>query len=194
MKRTIIETILVAILYIITGLAFVRIVTGCRTVEKTITKTEYRTDSTHVRENDSLRIVNHDLVMSYEEQIRQYRDAGVIFDSTPCPDIPNTIEISTDGTIKASGSIKSANLNSKTDNKKVERLQQTIDSLTRVKNKESVTVKTEYKNVTRDVKKKFPWFWLVVAFISGAILWHNRQWFVKGWKIVRGFIKLKFGI
>jgi hypothetical protein len=175
---------ILTILLLIILMMFVWMLTGCRTVEKVVERERLVKDSTEVKTVDSLLIVQHDMVQEYETRMQELRDAGIVFNEIPCPDVPNTVEITPDGGIKASGSIRSANIKESTLIVELARARHTYDSLLQVKKSDSVIVKTEYSRITKTkTKKVYPWWPLAIVFILGMMAEYK-------FKIIR-FIKQK---
>jgi hypothetical protein len=174
---------ILTILLLIILMMFVWMLTGCRTVEKVVERERLVKDSTAIKTVDSLMIVQHDMVQGYETALTELREAGVVFIDS-CPDMPSTVEITPSGGIKASGAIKSANVKESTLQLELVRLRSTYDSLVEIKRSDSVRVKTEYRTITREVRRKaYPlWPW-AIAFALGMMAEYK-------FKIIR-FIKQK---
>jgi hypothetical protein len=179
-ESAILTIILLAILMI-----FVWMLTGCRTVEKVVERERLIKDSTSVRQVDSLLVVQHDLIQQYETTLQEMRDAGVVFSEIPCPDNPNTVEITPDGGIKASGAIKSANVKESTLQLELARLRSTYDSLLHIQRKDSIQVHTQYKTITKTVSRKAQpsWYLWLIFLVAGMVLEYR-------FKLIR-FIKQK---
>src|SRR5690606_17916350 len=97
------------------------------------------------------------------------REAGVVFIDS-CPDTPSTVLIAPDGSIRATGPIRSANVKESTMQAELARMRSTYDSLVEIKRSDSVRVKTEYRTITREVRRKaYPlWPW-AIAFALGMM-------------------------
>lgn len=152
------------------------ILSGC-TSTKLVTKETRLVDSTAVKElSDSVRVLtseNNRLTALVEEM--QY--ASVRFDTVYMPGdtVINTVTITKEGDIKATGKISSAYVSKSVLTKIVNEQNRVIDSLKSVKQKEIIRTftKTEFKDKFKKVTV-FPWwFWLITGVF--ALLWARKQ-------------------
>lgn len=108
-----------------------------------------------------------------QSEIRELVYSGVVFDTTRITDtVTNTVIIRPDGSIEATGRIKSAYSTIDKLTKTIKELYRINDSLRLVKQQ----VKTETKYV-KDTKEKevkrelFPWYLLVIAGAAALVFW-----------------------
>lgn len=150
-----------SIIVVICTLYLIGCLCSCRTT-KYVTKTEYKKDSTAIYERDSLSRLIVDNQKYYQHLIETLGENNIIFRDT------GRVEIvyRPDGSIESvKGEVRS--LNSRLQSSQNENFywRSKYDSLSHIKRKDSVILKTDYKTV--EVKKKvtvFPWwFWLICA-------------------------------
>lgn len=160
---------------------------SCRTV-KEVTRTEKVYDSTAISERDSIIAVKQERITRLENEIKESQYSGVTFEPIGGPDSlwgrnnkgelswfpiePNKVEIKPDGSIIASGKIKSAVLSKERAERNYAELKQSYDSLAAAKQKEVVQVQWKEKIVEKEVKRGVPWFWFALCFAAGCIFWN----------------------
>lgn len=143
------------------------------TTTKQVTKERVIVDSSRV-ENlvDSVKMLTLD-IEKLQSEIRELVYSGVIFDTTRVTDtVTNTVVIRPDGSIEATGRIKSAY-------SKIDKLTKTIRELSRINDslrlvKQQVRTETKYVRESKDKEVKrtlFPWYLLVIAAAAGLLFW-----------------------
>lgn len=170
---------------------------GCGT-EKKLLREKTKTDSSTIlnlqTENRVLKSENSRL----ESELKQAQYAGVVFDSTPCPPVSpviivdehcnvdsvksalhayygslwqNRVKVLSDGSIEAQGRLRSATYTNTLLHKVISERDIRIDSFATALSEEKKNVKTV--EVVRDKWKKtsLPLWWLIVAFVAGAVVW-----------------------
>lgn len=147
---------------------------------KQVSKQTTTVDSSHVKElSDSIRLLkteNEKLIAD----IREMQYGSVIFDTVYMPGdtIVNTVTITKEGEIKASGRVSAAYVSKSVLTKIVNEKQRVIDSLSQVKQRETVKLvtRTEYKD--KFVKRSFMagwWLW-ILFFLAGVYVgWRWRK-------------------
>lgn len=133
---------------------------------KDIVKTENRQEDSRVKElSDSLHLVITERD-KLESEIKELQYAGVVFvtDTLTSHDtITNTVEITTDGGIKAKGNISSAYVSKSFVSKIISKKEKIIDSLKSVKEKEKIITKTITVTKNKHIKTSFLNFWWLLA-------------------------------
>jgi outer membrane murein-binding lipoprotein Lpp len=170
---------------------------GCGT-EKKLLRQKVKQDSSTITELQQEVRLSKQENSRLESELKQAQYAGVIFDSTPCPPVnpiinvdsrcnvdsvrnalqayygslwQNKVKVLSDGTIEAQGRLKSATYTLLTQQRLIAAQKNTIDSFSTALAKEKKNVKTV--EVVRDKWKKtsLPLWWLIVAFVAGAVVW-----------------------
>lgn len=128
----------------------------------------------------NLRITNERL----EQTINEMQYAGVVFDTVfvagKNDTVVNTVTITKEGDIKATGNISSAYVSKSLLTKIVNEKQAVIDSLSTALSteKKNVKVDTSSKDVQKQKKVSFPWLWIIVMFILGGFVWDRSKSFI----------------
>lgn len=153
------------------------------TSSKAVTKTVV--DSTSLTEkSDSIRLLKSERDR-FEELYNELIYSGVIFDTLKVTDTVNhfnTVYITKDGEIKATGNIKSASVSKSIIQSIIASKDKTIDSLRNLTSKDSVN--THRESLVKKVKKSvFPW-WLFLAvslasFFGGVYVSKRYSWLFK---------------
>lgn len=145
---------------------------GCNTT-KEVNKMSY--DSTSLtQKDDSIRLLKSERDR-FEELYNELIYSNVIFDTVRTTDTVNhfnTIYITKEGEIKASGNIKSANVSKSIIQSIILAKDKTIDSLKNVKNK----VVTEVHEVVKEkkVKRNF-WLYFFLGAAVASIVWNYKR-------------------
>lgn len=149
---------------------------GC-TATKEVTRTETIYDSTAISEKDSIISVREERIARLENEIKESLHSGVIFrndtednPANPCPE--NKVEIKPDGSISATGNIKSAMLSKEKAERNYNELKHSYDSLAAVKQKEITTVEWREKTVEKQIKRGWQWWLFWVGVIVGCVGWN----------------------
>lgn len=155
-------------------------------VSKNKSQSQTNTVSELLKEkNDSIRVLKNENNVLLQ-QIRELTYAGISFDTSDCPEtsyvIPkdcnvdsilrildryrDQVKVYADGTIEINAKLKNITYTKERLESKIQMMQRTIDSLTRLK--EKVNVVTETKTVTKDkIVKRGGWWW---GFFIGGLL------------------------
>jgi hypothetical protein len=173
---------------------------SCGRVVKETTKTNTVVDSASVKEKDSIIQVKTSVISRLETELRETQYSGISFFrekdvskgigelntsgeknsagsgiGTPCPE--NKVTIKADGSIEASGNIKSASVVKDKLQRALTDLQYKYDSLLEVKEKVQVQIKKETNIVTKFKDRGIPgWFWaaffigMLISILAGALL------------------------
>lgn len=178
---------------------------GCGT-EKKLLRQKVKQDSSTITELQQEVRLSKQENSRLESELKQAQYAGVIFDSTPCPPVnpiinvddrcnvdsvrnalqayygslwQNKVKVLSDGTIEAQGRLKSATYTLLTQQRLIAAQKNTIDSFSTALAKEKKNVKTV--EVVRDKWKKtiLPLWWLIVAFVAGAVVWARFGYQIK---------------
>lgn len=197
-----------AIMWIFAVLAAIMLLlllSGCGT-EKKLLRQKVKADSTVIRNLQTDVRLSREEVVRLESELKQAQYSGVIFDSTPCPPVnpiinvddrcnvdsvrnalqayygslwQNKVKVLSDGTIEAQGRLKSATYTLLTQQRLIAAQKNTIDSFSTALAKEKKNVKTV--EVVRDKWKKtsLPLWWLIVAFVAGAVVWARFGYQIK---------------
>ena len=197
-----------AIMWIFAVLAAIMLLlllSGCGT-EKKLLRQKVKADSTVIRNLQTDVRLSREEVVRLESELKQAQYSGVIFDSTPCPPVnpiinvddrcnvdsvrnalqayyaglwQNKVKVLSDGTIEAQGRLKSATYTNTLLQKVISERDSRIDSFATVLAKEKKNVKTV--EVVRDKWKKtsLPLWWLIVAFVAGAVVWARFGYQIK---------------
>lgn len=181
------------------------LLSGCGT-EKKLLRQKVKADSTVIRNLQTDVRLSREEVVRLESELKQAQYSGVIFDSTPCPPVnpiinvdsrcnvdsvrnalqayygslwQNRVKVLSDGTIEAQGRLKSATYTLLTQQRLIAAQKNTIDSFSTALAKEKKNVKTV--EVVRDKWKKtsLPLWWLIVAFVAGAVVWARFGYQIK---------------
>jgi len=146
---------------------------SCRTT-KYIDRVEVHTDSTAIRERDSLAMVKRLDSAAYSNMIEMLSNNTLEFRDTGS----TRVEYYPDGSVKfVEGQVKSLRSGLSKYVHSNSSYHVGYDSIRWISSKDSAQVRTEYKTVTVTKKKSFlPWWWLVAAFIIGfALRWLIRK-------------------
>lgn len=197
-----------AIMWIFAVLAAIMLLlllSGCGT-EKKLLRQKVKADSTVIRNLQTDVRLSREEVVRIESELKQAQYSGVTFDSTPCPPVnpiinvdsrcnvdsvrnalqayygslwQNKVKVLSDGTIEAQGRLKSATYTLLTQQRLIAAQKNTIDSFSTALAKEKKNVKTV--EVVRDKWKKtsLPLWWLIVAFVAGAVVWARFGYQIK---------------
>jgi outer membrane murein-binding lipoprotein Lpp len=178
---------------------------GCGT-EKKLLRQKVKQDSSTITELQQEVRLSKQENSRLESELKQAQYSGVIFDSTPCPPVnpiinvddrcnvdsvrnalqayygslwQNKVKVLSDGTIEAQGRLKSATYTLLTQQRLIAAQKNTIDSFSTALAKEKKNVKTV--EVVRDKWKKtsLPLWWLIVAFVAGAVVWARFGYQIK---------------
>ena len=190
---------------VLAAIMLLLLLSGCGT-EKKLLRQKVKADSTVIRNlQTDVRLIREEVVR-LESELKQAQYSGVIFDSTPCPPVnpiinvdsrcnvdsvrnalqayygslwQNRVKVLSDGTIEAQGRLKSATYTNTLLHKVISERQSRIDSFSAALAKEKQNIKTV--EVVKDKWKKsaFPWWWLAIAFIAGAVVWHRFGYQIK---------------
>jgi len=182
------------------------LLSGC-TTEKKLLRQRVKQDSSTITELQQQVKLTKQENTRLESELRQAQYSGVIFDSTPCPPVnppaihvdsscnvdsvkndlqayysslwQNKVKVLANGTIEAQGRLKSAIYTNTLLQKVISERQSRIDSFSSALAKEKQNIKTV--EVVKDKWKKtaFPWWWLALAFIAGAVVWHRFGYQIK---------------
>lgn len=162
--------------------------TTTKEVVKTVTNTV--TDSTAVRQRDSLYERIGLNILKHEEEIKALKNTGIVFSDcdtviidescnvdsilTVLAKVRNKVKILADGSIEAEGRIRSAYSNSESLRQYNFELEQKVTELSQVKDSLAVELEkvTATKTTTKDVDRGFPVFWSVLFLIIGFLLRH----------------------
>ena len=197
-----------AIMWIFAVLAAIMLLlllSGCGT-EKKLLRQKVKADSTVIRNLQTDVRLSREEVVRLESELKQAQYSGVVFDSTPCPPVnpiinvdsrcnvdsvrnalqayygslwQNRVKVLSDGSIEAQGRLRSATYTNTLLQKVISERQSRIDSFSAALAKEKQNIKTV--EVVKDKWKKsaFQWWWLAVAFIAGAVVWHRFGYQIK---------------
>lgn len=197
-----------AIMWIFAALAAIMLLlllSGCGT-EKKLLRQKVKADSTVIRNLQTDVKLSREEVVRLESELRQAQYSGVIFDSTPCPPVnpiinvdsrcnvdsvrnalqayyaglwQNKVKVLSDGTIEAQGRLRSATYTNTLLHKVISERDNRIDSFATALSEEKKNVKTV--EVVRDKWKKtsLPLWWLIVAFVAGAVVWARFGYQIK---------------
>ena len=181
------------------------LLSGCGT-EKKLLRQKVKQDSSTITELQQEVRLSKQENSRLESELKQAQYAGVIFDSTPCPPVnpiinvddrcnvdsvrnalqayygslwQNKVKVLSDGSIEAQGRLKSATYTNTLLQKVISERDSRIDSFATVLAKEKKNVKTV--EVVRDKWKKtsLPLWWLIVAFVAGAVVWARFGYQIK---------------
>ena len=181
------------------------LLSGCGT-EKKLLRQKVKADSTVIRNLQTDVRLSREEVVRLESELKQAQYSGVVFDSTPCPPVnpiinvdsrcnvdsvrnalqayygslwQNRVKVLSDGSIEAQGRLKSAIYTNTLLQKVISERDIRIDSFATALSEEKKNVKTV--EVVKDKWKKsaFPWWWLAIAFIAGAVVWHRFGYQIK---------------
>lgn len=160
--------------------------TTTKEVVKTVTNTV--TDSTAVKQRDSLRLRIATERLKHEEEIKTIKATGIVFSDcdtviidescnvdsimTVLKATRNKVRILADGSIEAEGRIRSAYSNSESLRQYNFELEQSVTELSRVR--DSLVVELSKVSATtvkaKDVKRGFPWLWFLVGCAIGVVV------------------------
>lgn len=197
-----------AIMWIFAVLAAIMLLlllSGCGT-EKKLLRQKVKADSTVIRNLQTDVRLSREEVVRLESELKQAQYSGVVFDSTPCPPVnpiinvdsrcnvdsvknelqayysslwQNRVKVLSDGSIEAQGRLKSATYTNTLLHKVISERDSRIDSFATALSEEKKNVKTV--EVVRDKWKKtsLPLWWLIVAFVAGAVVWARFGYQIK---------------
>ena len=190
---------------VLAAIMLLLLLSGCGT-EKKLLRQKVKADSTVIRNLQTDVRLSREEVVRLESELKQAQYSGVVFDSTPCPPVnpiinvdsrcnvdsvrnalqayygslwQNRVKVLSDGSIEAQGRLKSAIYTNTLLHKVISERQSRIDSFSAALAKEKQNIKTV--EVVKDKWKKsaFPWWWLAIAFIAGAVVWHRFGYQIK---------------
>lgn len=190
---------------VLAAIMLLLLLSGCGT-EKKLLRQKVKADSTVIRNLQTDVRLSREEVVRLESELKQAQYSGVVFDSTPCPPVnpiinvdsrcnvdsvrnalqayygslwQNKVKVLSDGTIEAQGRLKSATYTLLTQQRLIAAQKNTIDSFSTALAKENKNVKTV--EVVRDKWKKtsLPLWWLIVAFVAGAVVWARFGYQIK---------------
>lgn len=173
------------------------LLSGCGT-EKKLLRQKVKQDSSTITELQQEVNLTKQENTRLESELKQAQYSGVVFDSTPCPPVnpiinvdsrcnvdsvrnalqayyaglwQNKVKVLSDGTIEAQGRLRSATYTNTLLHKVISERDSRIDSFATALSEEKKNVKTV--EVVRDKWKKtsLPLWWLIVAFVAGAVVW-----------------------
>lgn len=152
--------------------------------QKHIQETKVVLDSSFEKElKDSIRYFRNEKER-LEHTINELQYAGVKFDTVflegKRDTIINTVTITKEGEIKASGHISAAYVSKSVLTKIVNEKQLTIDSLSKSLEIEKKNIKTvvQVKEVEKKTKPGLPWAMLLVVFAFGCFAWEKSKPFI----------------
>lgn len=183
--------------YLIVCVAIAILLSGCGT-EKKLLRQRVKQDSSTITELQTEVKLTKQENSRLESELKQAQYASVIFDSTPCPPVnpiinvdsrcnvdsvrnalqayygslwQNRVKVLSDGSIEAQGRLRSATYTNTLLHKVISERDSRIDSFATALSEEKKNVKTV--EVVRDKWKKtsLPLWWLIVAFVAGAVVW-----------------------
>ena len=131
---------------------------------------------TDTREADSLRQVITSLHAHYESLLREQSYASVIFDTLYLPGdtVRPVVTIQPNGSIQASGRVKSATVTNDRLQRTLSDLQARYDSLYQVKQRTIQTTVTKTVEVDKRIKRGWPWWvWLAIG-AATCWVWMSR--------------------
>jgi hypothetical protein len=130
------------------------------------TKTLAKSDTTSLKEVDSLTKVVKSWQAKYEQISTSIIGSHVIFDTlyVPGDTVINTVTVKADGSIEASGRLKSLSVSNSSIQKQLTLIKGKYDSLAKVKSKVEVRTVTKDREVKRTV---FPWWYILI--LGGAV-------------------------
>ena len=190
---------------VLAAIMLLLLLSGCGT-EKKLLRQKVKADSTVIRNLQTDVRLSREEVVRLESELKQAQYSGVVFDSTPCPPVnpiinvdsrcnvdsvrnalqayygslwQNRVKVLSDGSIEAQGRLKSATYTLLTQQRLIAAQKNTIDSFSTALAKEKKNVKTV--EVVRDKWKKtsLPLWWLIVAFVAGAVVWARFGYQIK---------------
>lgn len=149
--------------------------TSCST-QKHTTSTVTVVDSTSLKvKEDSIRYYKHQVSVLLQE-IKEMQYSQVLFDTVfiAGDTVVNTVIVKEDGTIEATGKIKSLTVATNKLTKLIEQKNLIIDSLSKLKQTERVEYKTKTEYKDRVIKRSFIplWIWIVMA---GLLIFSFRK-------------------
>jgi hypothetical protein len=187
-------------------LLLIILLSGC-TTEKKLLRQRFKQDSSTITELQQQVKLTKQENTRLESELRQAQYSGVTFDSTPCPPVnppaihvdsscnvdsvrnalqayygslwQNRVKVLSDGSIEAQGRLRSATYTNTLLHKVISERDIRIDSFATALSEEKKNVKTV--EVVRDKWKKtsLPLWWLIVAFVAGAVVWARFGYQIK---------------
>ena len=190
---------------VLAAIMLLLLLSGCGT-EKKLLRQKVKADSTVIRNLQTDVRLSREEVVRLESELKQAQYSGVVFDSTPCPPVnpiinvdsrcnvdsvrnalqayygslwQNRVKVLSDCSIEAQGRLRSATYTNTLLQKVISERQSRIDSFSAALAKEKQNIKTV--EVVKDKWKKsaFQWWWLALAFIAGAVVWHRFGYQIK---------------
>lgn len=145
---------------------------SCTSVKKSISSTKTIVDSTVIDEKDSIIRVEKSKRERLESELRELQVTGISFDTIflPGDTIINTVTVRTDGTVDATGRIKSVTVTNQKLQRTLKDLQEDYDSLAQVKQRVETKVITNTVEKTKNVKRTWPWWWFAICAVVGFVL------------------------
>lgn len=153
-------------------MGFIGCLSSCN-VDKNVQKVVVDSTALKIKE-DSIHFLKK-IVDKLEAEIREMEYSEIIFDTVYVlgDTVVNTVIVREDGTIEATGKIKSLTITKDKLTRIINEKNLIIDSLSKVKQKERI----EYKTTTKTVEKKVRfipwWFWLIAATVLGFYLYEK---------------------
>lgn len=138
-------------------------------------------DSTAERQNELLQQTLHETIENYEKQLKDSSGVRIEY-FTDTVTLPARITIDRTGAIQAEGRLKSVQVSATRLQAENGQLMKRVDSLAVELEKEKATVKREVKTVTKNIKRSFPWWWIVVGVVIG---WVGRRWLPMVWIYIK---------
>jgi hypothetical protein len=190
------------VLLIMFSCIIMAMLSGCGPATKNITKTSTDQQVSEKKISDSLTRVITDMKARYESEKKESEYTGIKFqDCPPCAAVTidstcnsdslvkiirilesviisksNELSVAADGSIKASGQLKSYFVSKEKTEKKLLEVQHTNDSLRQVINQQDKQTKTTTVEKIVEKKRGWPWWiWIVavIIFISGCVFWQK---------------------
>ena len=190
---------------VLAAIMLLLLLSGCGT-EKKLLRQKVKADSTVIRNLQTDVRLSLEEVVRLESELKQAQYSGVIFDSTPCPPVnpiinvdsrcnvdsvrnalqayygglwQNKVKVLSDGTIEAQGRLKSAIYTNTLLQKVISERDIRIDSFATALSEEKKNVKTVEVVMDKWKKTSLPLWWLIVAFVAGAIVWSRFGYQIK---------------
>lgn len=132
-------------------------------------------DSTAEKQNELLQQTLHETIENYERQLKDSSGVRIEY-FTDTVTLPGKVTIDKTGAIQAEGRLKSVQVSATRLQAENGQLMKRVDGLAIELEKEKHNVKTEVKTITKDIKRSFPWWWIVVGVVIG---WVARYYWPK---------------
>ena len=178
---------------------------GCGTEKKLLRQKVKQDSSTITKLQEEVKLTKQENVR-LEAELKQIQYAGVNFNCPPCPTIvpvihvdstcnidsvknaltdyygtlyQNKVKILSDGTLEAQGRLSSAMYNNTLYKKIIEEKDIRLDSFATALKAEKQNIKTVEVVMDKWKKTSLPLWWLIVAFVAGAIVWSRFGYQIK---------------